>query len=223
VSRALLALVPAQRGLLPDPLEYDLTIREVGTFAVWVGADGAEAREIDAPRPRSVAAFHLAADVDALTQALAGVDKRLGRWIGSLRVRGRRRAAETLRRALAGADLSLAAAARNGADLDPDVVFRAFAHAIDPDWTRGHRFTVAQEIVGDPPRRWHVVIRDGAPVVVERSPSGGAPDAIVSMSRDAFRRLLRREPAAPGDRPQVRGDRAAVATLKAWTDRAQGG
>ena len=42
------------------------------------------------------------------------------------------------------------------------------------------------------------------------------------MSRAAFDRLLRDEPAAAGELPVIRGDRAAVAALKAWTDRAQG-
>ena len=42
------------------------------------------------------------------------------------------------------------------------------------------------------------------------------------MSRAAFQHLLRGEPAPSGERPVIRGDRAAVAALKAWTDRAQG-
>jgi hypothetical protein len=42
------------------------------------------------------------------------------------------------------------------------------------------------------------------------------------MTRAAFDRLLKDEPPAPGERPLVRGDRAAVALLKAWTDRARG-
>jgi hypothetical protein len=42
------------------------------------------------------------------------------------------------------------------------------------------------------------------------------------MSRAAFDRLLRDEPAAAGELPVIRGDHAAVGALKAWTDRAQG-
>jgi hypothetical protein len=53
-------------------------------------------------------------------------------------------------------------------------------------------------------------------------PSGRAPDAVVTLTRPAFDALLRREPAPRGERPRIRGDRAAVALLKAWTDRAQG-
>ena len=120
------------------------------------------------------------------------------------------------------ADLGLAAAARAGADLEPDLVFGAFAYAIDPAWTRGHRFTVAQEIADPEPARWHIAVRDGARVTVDRRPPPEPPDAVVSMSRATFAQLLRADPPANGERPQVRGDRAAVATLKAWTDRAQG-
>ena len=99
----------------------------------------------------------------------------MGRWLGSVRVHGRRRGAEALRDALAGAELDLAAAARAGAELDPDLVFRAFAYAIHPAWTKGHAFTVAQEIA-DPRRSAGASrSRDGAPVAVERRGDGAAP------------------------------------------------
>ena len=43
------------------------------------------------------------------------------------------------------------------------------------------------------------------------------------MSRQVFDRLLREEPVPSGRRPVVRGDRAAVAAMHAWTQRVQGG
>ena len=45
-------------------------------------------------------------------------------------------------------------------------------------------------------------------------PEGGA-DATVTMTREAFGQLLRGEPVPAGQRPSIRGDRAAVALLKA--------
>jgi hypothetical protein len=42
------------------------------------------------------------------------------------------------------------------------------------------------------------------------------------MSLAAFTHLLRGEAAPSGERPTVRGDRAAVALLRAWTERARG-
>ena len=168
-TRLLLGLVPVQRALVTTPVEYDLTIRDGGgTYAISIGQQRASAKPLPGPRPRSQAAYHVSADVVTLAELLAGVDKRMGRWFGSIKVRGRRRGAEALRDALVGARLDLAAAARAGAELDPDLVFRAFAYAIHPAWTKGHRFTVAQEIADPSPQRWHIVVRDGAPVAVER-------------------------------------------------------
>ncbi len=43
------------------------------------------------------------------------------------------------------------------------------------------------------------------------------------MSRATFDRLLRGEDVPRGERPVVRGDREAVAVLREWTLRAQGG
>jgi hypothetical protein len=221
-TRILLGLVPAQHAFLPSPLEYDLTIAGRGTYAISVGAGRAEARPTGAPRPRSQAAFHVAADIVTLAELLAGVEKRMGRWIGSVRVHGRRRDAVALRDALVHARIDLPAAARAGARLGPDLVFPAFAYAIDPSWTRGRSFTVTQEITGPPAARWHVTVRDGARVAVSRREPAAPADAVVAMSREAFGRLVAGEPAPSGERPAIRGDRAAVATLKAWTDRAQG-
>ena len=217
----LLGLVPVHRALINPPLEYDLTIRGDGTYAISVSADGARATTLAEPRPRGVAAFHVAADVVTLTELLAGVPKRMGRWFGPVKVRGRRRGAEVVRDALLGARLDLAQAARAGAELDPDLVFRAFAYAIHPAWTKGHAFTVAQEIADPSPQRWHIVVRDGAPVAVERR-AGAPPDAVVTMTRSTYLHVLRGEPAPSGERPAIRGDRDAVALLRGWTERAQG-
>jgi hypothetical protein len=220
--RLVLGLVPVQRALVAGSLEYDLTIRDSGTYAVSIGDHRASARSIGGPRPRDEAAFHAAADIVTLTELLAGVEKRMGRWIGSVKVHGRRRDAELLKAALTSARLDLAAAARAGVDLDPDLVFRTFAYAIHPSWTKGHRFTVVQELAGPQPMRWYMGVRDGRPISVERRAPQQPPDAVVSMTREAFAHLLRDEPAPSGERPTIRGDRAAVALLKAWTERAQG-
>jgi hypothetical protein len=221
-TRLVLGLVPVQRALVTPPLEYDLTIRGSGTYAISVGEAAAVARSVGGPRPRGEASFHATADIVTLAELLAGVEKRMGRWIGSVKVHGRRRDAEALRAALRRSDLDLGAAARAGADLDPDLVFRAFAYAIHPSWTKGHAFTVVQEIDGPRTLRWHLAVRDGKPITVERRAPAAPPDAVVSMTRAAFTHLLRGENPPSGERPVVRGDRAVVALLKGWTDRAQG-
>ena len=95
-------------------------------------------------------------------------------------------------------------------------------YAIAPEWTRGHVFTVAQQIPELGPRAWYVTARDGVPLDVVEHVAGAAADATVTMTRAAFDRLLRGEPAVAGELPAVRGNRDAVATLKRWTELAAG-
>ena len=67
---------------------------------------------------------------------------------------------------LTGDGASVTQAARAGARLDPELAYRTFAYAVHPSWTRGHTFTVAQAIVGDPPETWYLQARDGAGLAV---------------------------------------------------------
>jgi hypothetical protein len=152
---------------------------------------------------------------------LAGVEHRVGRYFGPVRVRGRKRRVKALR-PLAASPASLAVAARAGARLDPELVYRTLAYAVHPSWTRGHEFTIAQEIAGDPPESWYLTARDGAGLAVSAVPPGTDPAATVSMTRDVFERRLRGEPVASGERPTVRGNSEAVELMRAWTRRAQG-
>ena len=101
-------------------------------------------------------------------------------------------------------------------------MYSALPYAVSPEWTKGHVFTVAQEIRELGPRAWYVTARDGVRLSVVEHAAGAAADATVTMSRAAFDRLLKGEPPAPGDLPVVRGNREAVATLKRWTDLARG-
>ena len=118
--------------------------------------------------------------------------------------------------------LSLADVVRAGARLEPWLVYRALPHAIPPEWTRGHVFTVAQEIVELAPRAWYITARDGVRLTVVEHVAGAAADATVTMNRATFDRLLRGESVAGGELPVIRGDRDAVMTLKRWTDLARG-
>jgi hypothetical protein len=221
-GRLLAALLPAQAAMLAEPVAYDLTIREVGTYGVTVAGKRTYVERLDRPRPRGQADFHLTGDALVLAELLAGVDHRIGRFLGRVRARGRRRRVQILRSLPTGSP-SLAEVTQAGARLDPELVYRTFAYAVHPSWTRGHRFTIAQEITGDPPETWYLTARDGAGLAVASTPPSGAPDATVSMSRAAFDRLLRGEPAPVGERPTVRGDREAVDRMRMWTVRAQGG
>ncbi len=219
-AAALIAgLLPAQGRLLADDISYDLTVRGLGTFAIDVERGEAEVRRIARRRPRGEAQFHLAGDPRALAELLAGERRRVRRFRGPVRLSRRRKGLRALR-PLSAARLSLAGAVRAGARLEPALVFRALPHVVDPAWTRGHVFTVAQEIAELAPRAWYITARDGVPLTVAEHKAGMAADATVTMSRATFDRLLRGEPA--GELPVIRGDRAAVEALRRWTDMARG-
>jgi len=217
----LVGLLPAQGAVLHGTLTYDLTVRGVGTFAVFVEDGSARVVRLSRRRPRGQAPFHLSAEPLALAELLAGERRKVGRFRRKAKVSGRRKRAQELT-ALRDARLSLADAVEAGARLEPALVFQALPFVVEPEWTCGHRFTVAQQIVELAPREWHVAVHDGRPLrVVERS-AGAPADATVTMTRAAFDRLLRDERPALADRPVVRGDREAVAALKRWTDLARG-
>ncbi len=217
----LVALLPGQGAAIEGPLGYDLTIREAGTFAVGIAGGRASVEQIEFPRPRGIAEFHLTADAVILAELLAGVEHRIGRFFGPARVRGRKRRVKELK-ALASSTGTLAEVARGGAHLDPGLVYRLLSYAIHPSWTRGHDFTIAQEITGAPPETWYLTARDGAGVTVSATAPAETPDATVTMSRQVFDRLVREEPVPSGRRPVVRGDHIAVAAMHAWTQRVQG-
>jgi hypothetical protein len=220
-GRIIAALLPVQSAIVTGPLDYDLTIAEVGTFAVTVAGGRAYVQLIKAPRGRREAEFHLAADALTLAELIAGVPHKIGRFRGAARVSGRKRRVKPLR-AIPAARISLAEAARAGARLEPALVFRTFPYVIQAAWSRGHSFTIAQEIAGDPPETWYISVGNGRGMEVLDDPPDGGADATVTMTREAFGQLLRGEPVPPGHRPFIRGDRAAVALLKSWLDRAQG-
>jgi hypothetical protein len=217
----LVALLPGQGAAIEGPLGYDLTIREAGTFAVSIAGGRASVEQIELPRPRGVSEFHLTADAVVLCELLAGVEHRIGRFFGPARVRGRKRRVKELR-ALAPSTANVGEAARAGARLDPGLAYKLLAYAVHPTWTRGHDFTIAQEITGAPPETWYLTARDGAGVTVSGVAPAEPPDATVTMSRQVFDALLREEPVPSGRRPVVRGDHAAVGAMHGWTQRVQG-
>lgn len=217
----IVGLLPAQGALIEGELAYDLTVHGLGTFAVDVAGGEARVARITAPRWRREARFHLSADPLTLAELLAGEDRRIGRFAGRARVSRRKRRLRPLR-ALPQARLSLAEAVRAGARLEPALVYRALALAVEAEWTLGHAFTVAQEITGAGGGTWYLAVGDGTGLAVTQEEPASPPDATVTMTRAAFDRLLRDEPPLPAERPLVHGDRAVVATLKAWTDRARG-
>ena len=174
------------------------------------------------PRGRRTPTSTSRADALTLAELLAGVDHRIGRWRGPARFRGSRRKLDVLR-ALPATRSASRDAARAGAALEPSLVYRTLSYAVHPSWTRGERFTLAQEITGERPETWYLSARDGAGMAVSASPPEEGVEATVSMTRETFGLMLRGEAVPCGARPAVRGDHRVVALVKAWMDRAQRG
>jgi hypothetical protein len=220
-GRLIAGLLPAHGAALAEALDYDLTIREIGTFSVTVAGKRTWVRNQPEPRARSEAEFHLSADALTLAELLAGVDRRVGRFFGAARYTGRRRRLRALKK-LPDTTLSLRDAARAGARPDPGPVWKAFSYVVHPSWTHEDRWTVAQEIVGDEPETWYLTSGNGDGFNVSATPPPKDPDAHVAMTRETFDLMLRGDPIPRGKLPSIRGDRRAAAQIKAWADRAQG-
>lgn len=198
-------------------LDYDLEIAGGGRYAVTVGPEGAEMRPIAQPRPDAEVGFRLWLDAAALLELLLhGGSPRLRRSLG-VRVRATRRPRRALR-ALGPVPFDPAALAARGVWLDPRLCLRALTLLIDPAWTRGQAFVVAQQIEGEP---WYVRIDDGLPPRVTEVPPPTGPAATVQLSRSCFQRLLGGDSSA-GEKAAIRGDVRAVHLLAQWVARAQG-
>jgi hypothetical protein len=214
-------LLAAQWRIATEPLEWDLTIDGVGTFACSVTADGATVERV--PRPRRRAKLHLRADGRALAGMLAGEDVRARRFRGPVRVRGRRRlpALEPATRP----GLPLAEAVRSGARLDAGLVLRCLALAVPPEWTAGHDFTVTHSLVGDDGAETviHLTALDGRGLTVTSRRPIAEPVASVRLTAAGFNALLAGDAPGPQDRPAIRGDHRAVEQLRAWADRVRTG
>jgi hypothetical protein len=220
-ARLLVGLLPAQWKVIDEPVDYDVTLAEAGTYAVTVTAGAASVRPLTGDRGRSEAEFHLRTDALTLAEMLAGHGPRPRRF-GRARVSGRTRRVRVLQ-PLHESGLSLAEAVRAGARLEPELVLRTLAYAVHPSWTAGHEFTIAHTFTGpEGDETLYITARDGRGLSVAQDPPPEIPNATVVLTRTAFEALLRGDSPPPGERPTTRGDHRAAATLRAWADRARG-
>ena len=56
--------------------------------------------------------------------------------------------------------------------IDPDLMYRALPYLVEPEWTRGHAFTVRYEVIGEGGGAWNVEVRDGERLRVTAGPDG---------------------------------------------------
>jgi ribonucleoside-diphosphate reductase beta chain len=224
-ARLLVTALPAAASSVPGQLDYDLEIDQVGDYRVSIAngaATVAPVRQSSNGRPD----FIMRTNAQTLARLAAGASP-LRMMLGRrLRIRGKRRKALKLRRLAGG--LSMREVARAGVEPDPDLVYRALPYAIDPEWTRGHRFTIAYEMLADrggAGGTWCVTVDDGAVGVTSEAPAE-APDAKVSFARDTWLRLVRGE-LSPNDamRAQlvrVEGKMFPVTIVGRWIERSEG-
>jgi ribonucleoside-diphosphate reductase beta chain len=213
---------PAAAATLPAGLSYRLELEGMGAWTVTPDGDRAEVTEVATGADLNGEAFGVSTDPSTLAQLASGRSP-LGPLVRRrLRLRGRRRKALALRKLSTEAgprDL-----ARLGLPVDPDLVFRSLEYAIEPEWTRGHTFTVAYELVGDGGGAWRVEVDDGT-VRVQRG-VGESPDATVRIRYSDWLRLLSGE-ISPSDAmrlgyTEVEGRVPPVTRMGRWIDRAEG-
>src|SRR3954462_13284492 len=221
-ARLIVHAMPAAAATLPPGLSYRLELDGIGAWTVKPDGDRAEVTEVPTGGDLNGEAFAVSTDPSTLAHLASGRSP-LGALVRRrLRLRGRRRKALALRKLSTEAgprDL-----ARLGLPVDPDLVFRSLEYAIEPEWTAGHTFTVAYELVGERGGVWQVVVDDGS-VRVERG-AGEDPDALVRIRYSDWLRLLSGA-ISPSDAmrlgfTEVEGKVFPVTRLGRWIDRAEG-
>jgi ribonucleoside-diphosphate reductase beta chain len=221
-ARLIVHSLPAAAATLPAGLSYRLELDGLGALTVNPLGDRAEVTEVPAGGELNGEAFALSTDPATLVRVASGRSPVGALVRGRIKLRGRRRKAMSLRRL--STDAGPRDLARLGIPIDADLVFRSLAYAIEPEWTRGHRFTVAYHLVGDGGGAWRVEIDDGS-VRVERGLGEGV-DAIVRIRYSDWLALLSGDLTPPDamrlGKTEVEGRLPPVTRLGRWIDRAQG-
>jgi hypothetical protein len=217
-AELIVELLPAQAGIVRDPLAYGVTIDGHGSYRVAINAE----RALVEPRDGEFWPADVEASISGTPAALAPlVGGTARRKLGGTKVAGRKR---RMRRILRGrrAPLDLAQLAEQGIRPAPEPLLGVLAAAVDPSWTVGHRFTVGYALAGG--ETVEVEVRDGQPLRLRTGMGdrGGAPSATVALRDLALLPFLTHTALPPGERVVAAGDRHVVALLHSWFDRAQG-
>jgi ribonucleoside-diphosphate reductase beta chain len=221
-ARLVLQSLPAAAANLPAGLSYRLELDGLGAWTVSSLGGRAKVAEVLAGADLNGEAFAISTDAETLARVASGRNPVGPLARGRLKLRGRRLKALALRRLAP--DAGPRDLARLGLPVDADLVFRSLAYAIEPEWTRGHRFTVAYHLVGERGGTWRVEVDDGR-VRVERG-LGSDPDAIVRIRYSDWLDLLAGELTPPDamrlGKTEVEGRIPPVTRLGRWIDRAEG-
>jgi ribonucleoside-diphosphate reductase beta chain len=221
-ARLIVQSLPAAAADLPDGLSYRLELEGLGAWTVSSLGGRAKVAEVLAGADLNGEAFAISTDPETLARVASGRNP-VGPLVrGHLKLRGRRRRALALRRLTD--DAGPRDLARLGVPVDADLVFRSLPYAIEPEWTRGHRFAVAYQLVGEGGGTWRVEVDDGT-VTVEQG-LGESPDSIVRIRYSDWLKLLSGELTPPDamrlGKTEVDGKIPPVTQLGRWIDRAEG-
>ena len=204
----------------------ELAARLIVMMLPATGRDVAYALDVDGLGEHRIgdgeAEFRMSTDPRTLAALATGSSGALGLMLrGRLRIRGKRRKAMKLRR-MSKNGLDMAAVVENGGTLDPDVLYRSLPYLIDPEWTRGHDFTV-RYVVTDA-GAWYLRVRDGQPLEVSRD--GDHADGTATISFDDYQRLASGQispaVAMQNQLTKIDGQIHPVTLVGRWIARAQG-
>src|SRR3954454_21813972 len=180
-ARLFVQMLPAVAQRLSGPLAYEIEIDGLGTWHVAVDGNGGGAKVTRGSNGQTD--FTIASDAAGIA-ALAARESPLRLMAsGKLHVRGKRLRALKLRALANGPEPTIADALAAGAELDADAIYRALPYLIDPEWTRGHDFSVAYVIDGV--GAWCVRPGDGEPLTV--TPDAEDATATARLSLDTYR------------------------------------
>jgi ribonucleoside-diphosphate reductase beta chain len=225
-AKVLVTALPAAAASVPGQLDYRLVLDGLGSYFVAVDGGRAEVTEEHPAAPNGHVDFTLETDPETFARLAAGASPLRLMIGGKLRVSGKRRRALKLRH-MEG-DLTMRDIVRAGVTPDPDLLYRALPYAIDPLWTRGHRFTMKYVVEGDdgnPGGEWFLIVDDGSITTAPSEPEG-TPDSIVRMSHATWLALVSGDlipnEAMRNGLVRVKGQMLPVTLMGRWIERSEG-
>jgi len=220
-ARLILMTLPGAASKVGGTMSYVLDVKDLGTHRVSISGGRARVDRVETGEDEDVD-FHLQANARTLADLATGTHGPLGLMMrGKLRIRGKRRKAMKLRK-LSSGELSMTDVVEAGGTLDPDVLYRSLPYLIEPDWTKGHSFTVGYVVTGA--GTWYVTARDGEPLEVTTDKREAAGTATVSF--DSYQRMasgqISPSIAMQNQLTKIDGQIHPITLLGRWIARAQG-
>ncbi len=215
-GRVALGLLPAQRLASRGPLAYDVLLSDAALFQVTAGEDGTRVERARQPRDPASLDFQLKGELGTFARLLVAgpIRRRLERGVAELT--GSRKALGALL-ALVRTPYGIRELYAAGARLEPSLALTLIGWMIEPQWTQGHRFTIAHR---GPEASVYLRLPGGARPSVSTTPPLGPVAATVVCEPDQLLAVL----AADGlGTATVRGRAEVLELLRGWVARAQGG